>query len=139
MNVPTTINRISEGDWFKFLSRGSMLITPALLAAVFFTTQGWLTGILSRQSEALLAANTRIVAVELGLGQVRGDIVGLGARLVAVEADSDTQNRFEDQTLSELRDIRAQLAALAARVAALDATIQALRDRTDGLQRPTQL
>lgn len=139
MNVPTTINRISEGDWFKFLSRGSMLITPALLAAVFFTTQGWLTGILDRQTEALMGMNTRLVAVELDVTRLHTDMNGLASRLVAVEADQGDKERFEDQTLAELRDIRAQLAALAARVAALDATIQALRDRTDGLQRPTQL
>lgn len=135
----TTVNKIAEGDWFKFLSRGSMLITPALLATVFFTTQGWLTGILTRHSEAITAFNSRLNVVELDLSKTHYDLSLIVSRVAVIENQGKSQERFEAQTLAELRDIRTQLTTLTARVSALDATIQTLRDKTDGkLQRSTQ-
>jgi len=129
MAEPVNIGKVAENDWFKFLSRGSMLITPALLAAVFFTTQGWLVGILDRQTEAMQVLAGRLSQHELVIAELRSDVSTMRAQVAAIEREADDGERFEDQTLAELRDIRAQLAQLSSRVSALDATIQALRDR----------
>lgn len=119
--------RIAEDVWIKLTSRLAMLATPLVIAFIGWMASGWLDD----QEKAILTVATRVSGIEETADDLTERVVILETNQTRGRADRE---RFEAQIVAELRDMRATLGLLSNRVAALDATIQAMRDRADAGQ-----
>lgn len=117
-------DRIAEDVWLKLISRLSMAGVFPLLALLGWLAAGWLED----QEKAILTVAARVDGVEDVADTLTQRVIVLETNSVRGRAEREA---FQSQMISELRDMRATLGLLSNRVAALDATIQAMRDRAD--------
>lgn len=116
--------RIADDAYLKLVSRLSMAGVLPLLAFLGWLAAGWLED----QEQAMLAVASRVSSIEDTTDELTQRVVILETNQVRGRADRE---EFQAQMLSELKDLRGTILLLSNRVAGLDATIQAMRDRAD--------
>jgi len=116
--------RIADDAYLKLFSRLSMAGVLPLLAFLGWLAAGWLED----QEQAMLAVASRVSSIEDTTDELTQRVVILETNQVRGRADRE---EFQGQMLSELKDLRGTILLLSNRVAGLDATIQAMRDRAD--------
>jgi len=116
--------RIADDAYLKLISRFSMAGVFPLLAFLGWLASSWLED----QEQAMLAVASRVSSIEDTTDELTQRVVILETNQVRGRADRE---EFQAQMLSELKDLRGTIVLLSNRVAGLDATIQAMRDRAD--------
>ncbi len=109
----TTADKIAANTTILVMSRIAMLLTPALLSAMAFLFWLYLDGISADASAAVSTANkleTRVTVLE------GNEAIGRQDRI-----------RYQDQVLAQLIKLTDKVDSQAGQIAALTATIEALR------------
>lgn len=126
MTASERIEAIADNRFVTGLSRLSMAITPLLFAALLGVSWYWLAGALQTQRDATAEVSERVD----DLADLSSTIVN---RVVTLEVGSARgradRERFQDEMALRMRSVESGLSALAANIAALDATIRTMRDR----------
>ncbi|WP_156911865.1 hypothetical protein [Kaistia adipata] len=111
----TTADKIAANTTILVMSRIAMLLTPALLSAMAFLFWLYLDGISADASAAVSTANkleTRVTVLE------GNEAIGRQDRI-----------RYQDQVLAQLMKLTDKVDNQAGQIAALTATIEALKGK----------
>lgn len=133
MTTAERIEAIADNRFMTGLSRLSMAVTPVLFLAVLTVGGWWLTDRLADQADATAEVKSEVVDLNRALSDLANASGSIYTRVAVLEAGTARgradREKFQEDMAARMLAVEVQMRDVAVSLAAVNATLQAMRDR----------
>jgi hypothetical protein len=133
MTLQERTQRLADNVTLIIVARCAMVATPFVLGALVWFAATWLDQRFDVQKTATDIVSARVDGLQTSVEQLGNNAVTLSNRVIVLETGTargrQDRQAFQDDISSDIKDMRNALVSLSNNVAALTATVQALKER----------
>jgi hypothetical protein len=133
MTLQERTQHLAENVTLIIVARLAMVATPIVLAALVWFAASWLDQRFDVQKTATDIVSVRVDGLQSSVDTLGSNAVALANRVIVLETGSargrQDRQAFQDDISADIKDMRNALVSLSNNVAALTATVQALKER----------